>query len=454
MFREKYIGDKAFYKRTLSIAVPLMFQGLLVSLAGLLDNLMVAGLGDSFLSGVAAANRFFIIYNFGVLGVVVASGVFIGQYLGAHNKAKMKESFRASIILSYIVALPFFLLILLAPQMVIQFFTHDPLVIASGLDYYKALVWTIIPLTLILAVGGAIRSIGDTRTPIIASVAGIIVNVIFNFLLINGALGFPKLGVLGAAIATLISRVVELIFLLFILSVKKYDFNTKIKDMFKIDRQLFKSISKNAFSTGANEILWASSMAVLMKFYATRGAVAMSAYAIAGSISDIFFVLFNGMSAATVVLVAQLLGADKFEEAKSNGNKLLFFSVVLAGFLGVVLIMISGLVPYIYKDISVEAQTIAVNLLRVIGSLFWVFMYNVQILFMLRAGGDSFSAFLMDSGFMWLVNIPIVGIFTYFTNVPIILLYIIGQMTDIIKLTISTFVFKKEKWVRNVTNFN
>ena len=454
MFKEKYIGDKAFYKRTLSLALPMMFQGLLVSLASLIDNMMVAGLGDSFLSGVAASNRFFIIFNYGVLGAVVASGVFIGQYLGANNKIKMKESFRASIILAYIMMIPFFLLILFKSNLVLSFFTNDTQVISAGVEYYKAIVWTMPFLTLSLVIGGSIRAVGDTKSPIFASIIGIIVNIIFNFLLINGLMGFPALGVLGAGIATLISRVTEMIILIIILVVNKYDFNTRIKDLFKIDKKLFKLVAKNAFNTGANEILWASSMAVLMKFYATRGATAMSAYSIAGSISDIFFVLFNGMSAATVVMVGHALGANKFEEAKSNGYKLLSFSVLMALSFGLILILISNLVPYIYKDITPEAQSLAISLLRVIGALFWVFMYNIQILFMLRAGGDSFSAFIMDSGFMWLVNIPIVFFFTYFTDIPIVLLYIIGQTTDLIKLTVSTSVFKKEKWVKNVTDFN
>lgn len=453
MFLKKYIGDKEFYKTTLALALPMMFQGLLVSISGLIDNMMVANLGDSFLSGVAAANRFFIIYNFGVHGVVLAAGVFIGQYLGAKNKKKMKESFRASIILSYMLALPFFLLILLKPELVLSFFSKDPSVIQNGVDYYKAIVWTMIPMTLSLAIGTAIRSTGDTKSPIIASSAGIVTNLVFNYLLINGNLGFPALKVFGAGLATLISRVVEVVIMVTLMYRKDYDFNTKLADLFKIDKTLFKLISKNAFNIGANEILWSSSMAFLMKFYATRGPAAMSAYSISGSVSDIFFVLFGGMSAATTVLVGHKLGANEFEKAKDNGYKLLGFSLMLSVIFGASLFMISNLIPFIYKDVSLEAQSIAISLVRIIGLLFWTFMYNVQILFMLRAGGDSFSAFIMDSGFMWFFNLPVVGLFTYLSDLPIIYLYLIGHLTDVVKLIVSTIVFKKELWVKNVTEF-
>lgn len=454
MFKEKYIGDKEFYSTTLSLALPMMFQGLLVTVAVLVDNMMVAGLGDQFLSGVAAANRFFMIYTYGVTGVSVAAGVFIGQYMGANNQLKMKESFRSSIILVYLMTVPFFLLVMFFPQTVLSFFTGDATVIQSGMDYYRALVWTMPFLTLSIVIGGAIRAVGDTKSPIYASVTGIAVNIVFNYILINGAFGFPALGVYGAAVSTLISRIVEVFILVIILVVKKYDFNTKIKDLFNIEKKLFKLITKNAINTGMNDILWASSMAVLMKFYATRGPAALSAYSISGTISDIFFVLFNGMSAATTVMVGHKLGANELEEAKSNGYKILSFGVMLSIFFGLLLILMSGLVPYVYKDISSEGQQIAVQLLRVIGLLFWVFMYNIQILFMLRAGGDSFSAFVMDSGFMWLINIPVVGLFTYYTDFPIVILYIIGQMTDVVKLLVSTTVFKKEKWVKNVTDFS
>lgn len=452
-FREKYIGDKQFYKYVLSLALPMMFQGLLVSLSGLIDNLMVAGLGDSFLSGVAAANRFYMIFNFAVMGVVLAGGIFIGQYLGAKKPEKMKESFRASIILSYLVMIPFFFAILFYPTTVLRFFTTDLYVIQSGLDYYKAIVWAMIPVTMSLAIGTAIRSTGDTKTPIIASSIGIAINLTFNYLLIYGNFGFPALGVYGSAVATLISRLVEVSILLYIMSVRHFDFATKIKDVFKIDNKLFKLITKNAVNIAGNEILWASSMAFLMKFYSTRGPAAMTAYSIAGSVGDIFFILFGGMSAATTVLVGHKLGADDFDGAKSNGYKLLALSIGMALFFGMTMIGISNLVPIIYTDVSVEAQQIAMNLIRIVGLLFWTYMYNLQILFMLRAGGDSFSAFIMDSGFMWIINIPVVGFFTYYTNMPIVYLYLIGQMTDIIKLTVSTFVFKKELWVKNVTDF-
>lgn len=454
MFLRKYIGDKEFYKTTLALALPMMFQGLLVSISGLIDNMMVANLGDSFLSGVAAANRFFIIYNFGVNGVVLAAGVFIGQYLGAKNKKKMQESFRASIILGYLLALPFFLLVYFKSELVLRFFSNDINVIKNGVDYYKAIVWTMLPLTLSLAIGTAIRSTGDTKSPIIASTFGIATNLIFNYLLIGGNYGFPALGVYGAGIATLISRFVEVIIMITLMLRKNYDFNTKLSDLFKIDKKLFKLISKNAFNIGANEILWSSSMAFLMKFYATRGPIAMSAYSISGSVSDIFFVLFGGMSAATTVLVGHQLGANNFEKAKDNGYKLLGFSLMLSVVFGFSLFMISNLIPLIYREVSYETQKTAITLVRIIGLLFWTFMYNVQILFMLRAGGDSFSAFVMDSGFMWFFNLPIVGLFTYLTDIPIIYLYLIGHLTDVVKLIVSTLVFKKELWVKNVTEFH
>ncbi len=450
-FKEKYIGDKEFYKYVLRLALPMMFQGLLVSLSGLIDNLMVAGLGDSFLSGVAAANRFYIIFNFGVMGVVLAAGIFIGQYLGAKKPDKMKESFRASIILGYLLMIPFFIGVLFFPETILKFFTKDPLVIQSGIDYYKGIVWTMIPVTMSLAIGTAIRSTGDTRTPILASSLGIGVNLIFNYLLIYGNLGFPAMGVYGSAIATLISRIIEVSVLLYIMKVKHFDFATKVKDIFKIDKKLFVLITKNAINIASNEIFWASSMAFLMKFYSTRGPAAMTAYSIAGSVSDIFFVLFGGMSAATTVLVGHNLGANDFKKAKLNGYRLLSLSIMMSIVFGSSMILISNFVPLIYTDVSAEAQQIAINLIRIIGLLFWTFTYNVQILFMLRAGGDSFSAFIMDSGFMWFVNIPIVAVFTYFTNIPIVYLYLIGQLTDVIKLSVSTYVFKKELWVKNVT---
>ena len=449
--KEKYIGDKDFYNKVITLALPMMFQGLLVSLSGLVDNLMVASLGDSFLSGVAAANRFYLIFNFAVNGTVLGAGIFIGQYLGAQKPEKMRESFRSSIILAFIMAVPFFILMLFFPKNVLHFFTNEASVVASGLDYYRGVVWTVFPLSVSLAIGVAIRSTGDTRTPIIASSIGIAVNLFFNFLLINGNWGFRALGVYGSALATLFSRIVEMLILLYIMKVKHYDFSTKIKDLFDFDFKLFKLITKNAINIAGNEVLWGASFAFLMKFYATRGPAAMSAYSIAGSITDIFFVLFGGMSAATTVLVGHKLGANKFKKAKQNGYRLISLSLMMSVVFGIVMILITFVVSDFYPDVSLEAQNIAKSLIIIMGLLFWTFMYNMQILFMLRAGGDSLSAFIMDSGFMWMINIPIVAFFTYYTDISIVSLYLIGQMTDVVKLLVSTYVFKKELWIKNVT---
>lgn len=452
-FKEKYLGDKEFYTYVLKLALPMMLQGLVISLSGLIDNLMVAGLGDNFLSGVAAANRFYIIFNFAVNGVALAGGIFIGQYLGARRPDKMKESFRATMILSYLIMIPFFIAIYFYPSNVLSFFTKDLSVIESGINYYQAVVWAMIPLTMSMVISISIRSIGDTKSPVIASIIGIVVNLFFNYLLIFGNFGFPALGVYGSGLATLISRIVEASILLYIMKIKDFDFASKFKDLFKIEKRLFKLVTKNSINIGANEILWGSSMAFLMKFYSTRGPAAMTAYSIAGSISDIFFILFGGMAAATTVLVGHNLGANKFKKAKINGYRLLALSIGLAIVFGTIMIFISNFIPLIYPDVSNEAQKIAVSLIKIIGIFFWTYMYNLQILFMLRAGGDSLSAFIMDSGFMWLVNIPVVGFFTYYTKLPIVYLYLIGQTTDLVKLTVSTYVFKKELWIKNVTEF-
>ena len=260
----------------------------------------------------------------------------------------------------------------------------------------------------------------------------------------------PKLGVEGAAIATIIARLVEA--LLLIRAVKKgdYIFDTEIKDLFDFDSALAKDVIIKAFPLVLNEMLFQLGMAMQLKALSTRGAIANTAYSIAVTVSDLFFVLFGGMATATTVLVGTLLGADKLKEARDNGYKLIVFSVILAFFFGGAMFISQFAVPLIYPSISKEALQTAQLFLKTMSFLFWIYMFDCQCYFTLRAGGDTKSTLFMDSGFMWFVNLPVLFSLATFTNLPTIIIYICGQLTDIIKAFFAFYMVKKEKWVKNL----
>jgi putative MATE family efflux protein len=294
------------------------------------------------------------------------------------------------------------------------------------------------------------RAVGDVKTPMFCTIIAVIANCLLNYLLIFGNFGFPKLGVTGAGLATLISRSLELSLLFFCLLRNDYIFKTKAFDLFKIERRLAKSIIIKGLPLVTNEILWAAGLTTLFKFYATRGSEVMVGFGIASTVSDLFYVLFSGMSVATMIIISQNLGANKLKQVKIDAYRLIGFSVFLAVLCGLMMFATSFFVPNWY-DVTVEAKSLATTLLRVTSFMMWIYMLSAQCYFILRSGGDTMAAFMLDSCYMWLVNITVVGFLTYFTDFSIIKLYLFGQSTDILKMLIAFCLVKRGQWIRNLT---
>ena len=447
---KKFIGDKAFYKEVLAVAVPLMVQQLIMSSVNLVDNLMVGQLGDAAIGGVGVANRFYMIANFSVNGFIAATAIFIAQYYGAQDDEHLKQTFRFSAVGSLALMTLFFLLVLFNPSFIISFFTDDITYIAQGEAYLRMVVYSFLPAALTMVLASALRTIGETKIPLVANMVAVFTNCLFNYVFIFGHFGAPAMGVVGAALATLISRVVECVLLLAIVLHYEFPFKTKFVDMFKIEFDLMKRITIKAVPLLTNEVLWSCGMAMLLKLYATRGADVITAYSVSGTVTDIFFSLFAGMAGATAILIGQRLGANKLDEARQHAYHLIFFSVVLAIIFGGMMFTSSFFIPNLY-DLTPHTKELASNLIRVCGVLFWIYMVNTETYFILRSGGDTKATLLMDSCFMWGINIPIIAVIAYFTDFSIYVVYIAGQMTDLVKMGISVYFLRKEKWVKNLT---
>ena len=451
---KKYFGDRKFIYSVLVVAIPIMLQNLIQTSVNLVDSLMVGQLGDAAIGGVAAVNRYFLILNGGMFGLTSAVAIFIAQFYGARNEVKLRESFRFSIVSSYVVILPFFIIAFLFPEAILSFFTKDVTLIETGVRYLRVACYTFLPLGISMSISGAMRCIGETKIPLIASVISVGVNTFLNYCLIFGNFGMPNFGVQGAAIATLVARLVEMTLLLVILKFTEFPFKTKLQDLFDIDSSLVKQISLKAAPLAMNEILWSGGNAMMLKFYGTRGGVVLSGNAICGTFTDIFYTLFSGMSVATTIMVSQPLGANKLDEAKDNGYRMVGVASMLAFCLSCLMVTTNFIVPILYASASLEVLTIAKSMIIVQAICFPIYTLNIQSFNVLRAGGDAKSTLILDSGFMWCFTIPMLAIFAYFTNINIYLLFALGRGSELVKLVLSFALLKKENWVKNLTEIN
>lgn len=449
---KKYFGDFKFILLVLSIAVPIMLQNLIQTSVNLIDSLMVGQLGDAAIGGVAAVNRYFLILNGGMFGLTSAVAIFIAQFYGAKNETKLRESFRFSIIASYVVILPFFIVAFLFPEEILSFFTKDIALIEAGVEYLKFACYTFLPIGISMSISGAMRCIGETKIPLVASVISVFFNTFLNYCLIFGNFGMPNLGVAGAAVATLIARLVEMFILLFVLKFTEFPFKTRIQDLFEIDSSLVKQISLKAAPLAMNEILWSAGNAMMLKFYGTRGGSVLSGNAICGTFTDIFYTLFSGMSVATTIMVSQPLGANQLEKAKENGYRMVGVASMLAFCLSCLMVTTIWIVPMLYASASNEVLNIAKSMIIIQAICFPIYTLNIQAFNVLRAGGDAKSTLILDSGFMWMFTIPMLALLAYFTDIHIYLLFAFGRGSELVKLVLSFILLKKEKWVVNLTN--
>lgn len=448
---KKFLCDRTFMKAVLAAAIPLMLQQLISSSVNLVDNLMVGQLGDAALSSVAAVNRYYMIALFGTNGLAAAASVFIAQYYGAGEQEHMKQTFRTLLVIASVIMTGFTLAGLLLSSGILGFFTSDATVIADGVGYIRIVASSFVPTAITVSIYNAMRATGEMKIPLRCSVVAVATNTVLNYCLIFGSFGFPRLGIAGAAVATVIARLVELSLALLALYRTDFAFKTRLQDIFAIPQEIMTKVLAKAAPLMLNEVLWSSGMSMLFKFYSYRGSEVMSGYSIASTVGDIFFTLFAGMAAATTVFISQPLGSNELEKARRHGYQLLGFSVMLSCVFAVMMFASSFAVPLLYSEVSATAKSMAQNFLIIQSFMFWIYMATTQCYFTLRAGGDMKHTLIMDSCFMWCINIPIVAFVTYCTDFSYIWIYIIGQLTDMVKLTFAYHLVSKEKWVVNLT---
>ena len=456
MILDKFRGNKKFYLHVLSLALPLMFQQLTSASISLINNIMVgsvvveSGEKGLALAGVIAVNRLHLIALYGLMGVMNAATIFIAQYYGAKDENHIKQAHRFGVVASIVLGIFFCTAASIFPESLVRFFTSDAIIVEQGVRYLRFLAFSLIPLSLSIAIGDSMRAVGEIRTPMFCTIVGMITNCFFNYLFIFGNLGFPQLGVAGAGLSTLLSRLIELGLLSANLFLKDFPFKTRLRDLFKIEGHLAKTIIIKGLPLVTNEIFWAAGLSTLFKFYSTRGNDFMVGYGIANTVSDLFYVLFSGMSVATTIIISQSLGANHLEEAKKNAYHLIEFSILLAVICGMLMFATSFVVPKWY-DVTPEARELAATFLRVTSVMISIYMTSAQCYFILRSGGDTIAAFMLDSCYMWAVNITVVGCLAYLTNFNILILYLAGQSTDLLKMAIAFFLVRRGKWIRNLT---
>ena len=453
--KEKYIGDAAFYKRYLCLALPMILQNAITNLVSFLDNIMVGQLGTEPMSGVAIVNQLIFVYNLAIFGAVSAASIFGAQYFGKGNHKGHMHSFRFKLYATLTVTALTILLFITKGSALISLYLTDTtgsgateVALQYGLEYLAIMMVGLIPFAINQSYATNIKETGQTLIPMIASFVAVGTNAILDYVLIFGLGPIPKLGVAGAALATVIARYIEALIVIVWAHAHK-EKNRYLAGAYiglGIPKSEFKAIIIKGFPLMLNEILWAAGMTTVTQCYSIRGLEVIAGLNIATTITNLFNIIYIQLGACISIVVGQYLGAGKLKEAKDADNKMIVFSVFCCVVVAVGMLLIGGFFPQIYNT-SEQIKALAKSFIAVSAIIMPFCAFSHSSYFTLRSGGKTMVTFLFDSVFTWVVVVPSAFILAHYTGLGIVSVYFLVQATELIKVVIGYFMVKSNVWV-------
>ena len=454
------IGEKDFYKKVLLIAVPIMLQNGITNFVGMLDNIMVGRVGTEQMSGVSIVNQLLFIVMLMLFGATSGAGVIGAQYYGKGDYKGVRDTFRIKLVISAIILIIAIGILSIFGDTLISLFLHEgsesgdlEATLRYGRDYLKVMLIGQIPLAIEFSYSSTLRESGETALPMKASVAAVFINLILNYILIFGKFGAPVLGVVGAAIATVISRFVQL-FIVAIYShthLEKMPYFEGTYRSFKVPGKLLGKVILLALPLMMNETMWSLGVTTQNACLSTRGLAVVAGMNISVTISNVFNIIFIALGDSVAILVGQLFGAGKVEEGKLTAYRIIAFSTSITVVIGAVMFLVGPLFPNIYKTYD-EVKILAGNMIRISAVMMPLGAYLHSTYFAIRSGGKTFVTFLFDSGFMWVVAVPLSFILAKYTTLSAITVYAIVLSVDVIKVIIGTILLKSGIWARSLVD--
>ncbi len=457
---KKFIGDKAFYKMVLAIAIPIIIQNAITNIVSLVDNVMVGKIGTLPMSGVSIANQLLNVYLLAMFGGINAASLFLAQYAGKKDDQGIKNCFNLKIYISIIVNAVFIIVFIIFGKKLIGSFLDEKNALADNLQtleygwtYLVILLFSLFPFGFKEALSSTLRELGETFVPMIASSCAIIINVFLNFVLIFGYLGFPELGIVGAAVATVIARILEF-GLVWLLGFKKKNEIVFLQHPFTnviIDSQLIKNVVYKGSPLLCNEILWSVSLAGISQCYSTRGLDAVAAVTIMNTLNNVYCIVCNAMGVSLGIIIGQILGTGDCEKAKQWNTQIIAFSVFLSTILGTIFFFASPFFSNLY-NVSDLIKDMATELLLITAIKLPIQALYMCCYFTLRSGGKTLITFFFDSFSSAFICWPVAFFLAKYTGLTLVQMYIIICLIDVVKGGIGIWLIKSNIWVQSLVN--
>lgn len=459
---KKFIGTKAFYMSVIVMLVPMVIQQGITQFVNLLDNVMVGRLGTEPMSGVAIVNQIIFIFNLTIFGGMSGASIFGAQYYGKGDLDGLRHTLRFRLIFAAAFGALGILALIFFGDKFFMLFLHSevstPQEIAATLGHARSymwiMLWGLLPFAVSNCFASVLKDTGETFIPMVASVISIGVNLVLNYLLIFGSFGFPKMGVAGAALATVIARYIETAYL--ILETLRHKTKFKFIDgafrSLRVPLPLVKRIVVTGTPLMLNESLWSMGISMISACYATRGLAAVAASNINGTAFNLFSLLLMSMGSAVAIICGQQLGAGDIEGAKDSVRKLTAFGVMMNIVMGLLLIACSSFIPMIYNT-EEGVRHLATQMLIISGAFLPLGAIVNCSYFAIRSGGRTFITFLFDCAYTWVVCLPTAFLLSRFTTLSLPWMFFLVQCVDSgLKSVIAIIMLKSGIWAKNVVN--
>jgi len=453
-------GKADFYRTIFALAIPMIIQNGITNFVSLLDNIMVGQIGTAQMSGVSIINQLLLVFNLTLFGISNGAGLFSAQYFGAKDMQGVRYSMRFRILASVLLSALCMALLIGFDAPLIGIFLRGEgsaaeaeQIMQCSKEYLYLMLWGLIPFALSNAYAGTLREGGQAAVPMLAGVAAVFVNLVLNYILIFGHLGMPAMGVHGAAIATVLSRFVELLIMVLWThcNPKKNPFIKGLYRSISLPLPLLKQFIIKGIPLTCNEVLWACANTFIIQCYSTCSLDVVSGMNITNTVSNLFNVVIFAMGNAAGIILGKMLGAGSARtEIRKTSRKLIWLSFFFAIICGAGLAGVSNLFPQLYNT-SDSIRTLSASLILIL-ALTKPFMALVYTCYsIIRSGGKIWMTFVNDSGFMWVVNVPLAFVLTRYTQLDFPVIFAICQLPELLKILISALLLRTDSWMQNLT---
>ncbi|MCQ2586910.1 MAG: MATE family efflux transporter [Treponema sp.] len=447
--------SKSFIKNLFLIAFPIILQDFLSSFVNMLDTIMVGQLGAVDIAAVGLGNQLFFIMSLGVFGIASGGQIFIAQYWGKKDIDKIHKTTGMMLQLSLGFTLLFAFVSMAFPEFCLSIYSNDEEVIKRGAEYLRVVAPSYIFFGLNVSFAVSARNTEHLKLPAVATITSVFLNALLNYLFIFGVnIGGVQIikayGIIGAAVATVISRIVEAVIVVGGSYLRKYVTAARIKDYIVKDKAFLAHYAKISLPVLANELLWGCGISMQSSIFAHSGTLVIASFNIMNSISNLVYPICLGCGNATAIIIGKTIGEGKTEEAKTLAKKQCGFIAAMAFCLGFVIMPLSKLMPFVF---NVEEEVLAMATVFIImrGLIFSFDAFNMtSVVGVFRSGGDTVFALFMDVGFMWLLSLPLGWLAVLVWKLPFWGVYLCILTEPVCKAIVGIIRLRSNKWLRKL----